>query len=568
MTQTSNNSTVLRKERSIMQSCIHAIRRRRKDTNLHIPKLSVKKKAGLVGMLIVLMLISQILSSTVMARAEDDIPDSDFGIQQAMDELIGEKDSRLGVLDNQIEETMDSHYRSAIGQVISESEVYGEHTLPDMTEELVHPVPENVEIRTIEPIKPWYPRIFDLAEHYTPINETDTVLETLMDGQDNYYIHTDHFAPNGDRTSTWTQGSLLPSLLDPDQGMKLNEWNGVNVDGNPNTGDQDKDTLEELFGSFPEGTDIYVRVTATVPLLDGLTNLNIIQFVNDLLDAINGSNLDFKAGLKIEIKKDSYWEDDDLNVDVGILKGIGYEDIDSQGIEYLWIGDFNFSDVPQFFEFQAVLNTVSIYLGEVNPADPSTYLLIFNMLSDLISGSTSGEYDFASFAPPYTVNIELDKDGVSTNVDDDDSIGRMEFLLGYDKLQRVGVSHRVVDRTYISADITPADGMTVIPKQFHIKLHGQKNPFTNDTDYDAVEWYSRRPVNVSAIYSEGKLNDTYIVADVKHMPYGRLSEEIIPDEMDRTSLRITLKNLSTDQENYTRIHYESTEQKQGLLKRP
>lgn len=262
----------------------------------------------------------------------------------------------------------------------------------------------------------------------------------------------------------------------------------------------------------------------------------------------------------IEIKKDSYWEDDELPVDVGILKGIGYEDIQTQGIEYLWVGAFNFSDVPQHFEFQAILNTVSIYLGEVNPSDPSTYILIFNMLMDLISGSSSETYDFASFAPPYTVNLELDKDALNTNADDDDSIESLTFLLGYDKLQRVGETHRVVDRTYILANVTPAAGMNVIPKQFHVKLHGYKNPLSNDTNYDAVEWYSRRPVNVSAIYSEGKLSDTFIVVDVKHMPSGRLSDEIIPDEKDHTSLRVTLDNLTTETENYTRIHYEATDQ--------
>ena len=529
-----------------------------KNSRISFRGLTLKRKVTAVAFLMVFMLVSQILASAVMVRAQDDIPSGDFGIQEGMNDLIQEKDDNIGTLDDSLGDAMTSLYRNATTRSLHESVVFAEHTLPEMTEELVDTGPENVEIRTVEPVEPLYPRIFDLAEHYTPVNETDTVLETLLDGQDNYYIHTDYFTPDEERISTWTQGSLLPSLLDPSQGFKLTDWNGVNVDDDPDTGDVDKDVLEDLFGSFPEGSDIYVRVTAAVPLLDGLTSGNILQFVDDLLAAINGSNLEFKGGLQIQIRKDSFWEGTDLPVDVGILKGIGYQDLDTNGIEYLWIGDYNFSDVPQEFEFQAMLNTISIYLGEVDPLSFETWLLIFNMLSDLISGENSGIYDFASFAPPYTVNFLMDRDGVDVNVDDDDSIASFEFLLGYDKLQRVGVAHRVIDRTYITASVTPVEGRDVIAKQFHVKLHGQKNPFTNDTNYDSVEWYSRRPVNVSAIYSEGKLNDTYIMVDVRHMPYGRLSEDIIPDEMDWTSLRVTLRNFTTTEENFTRIHYEST----------
>jgi len=505
----------------------------------------------------IFMLISQVLASSVMARAEDDIPDSEFGIQEGLHDLIQEKEARAMSLDDGLTGKMASIYHNATSMEISESEVYAEHQIPDMTEELVDPHPQNVEIRTIEPIQPLYPRIFDLAEHYTPVNETDTVLETLLEGQDNYYIHTDYFSPADERISTWTQGSLLPSGFDPSQGIKFNEWNGVNVDNDPDTGDVDKNILEDLFGSFPEGSDIYVRVTVSIPLLENAAS-NLFDF---LWDSMNGSNLEFKGGLKIQIRKDSFWEDEDLPVDVGILKGIGYEDIDTQGIEYLWIGDYNFSDVPQEFEFQVLLNTISIFLGEFDPLDPSTWINLAMLASDLLMGNNNTEpYDFASFAPPYTVNIRMDKDGQGVDVDDDDSIGSLEFLLGYDKLQKVGNAHRVVDRTYVMAKVTPDDGRDVIAKQFHIKLHGQKNPFTNDTNYDAVEWYSRRPVNVSVIYSEGKLNDTYVMVDVKHMPSGRLSDDIIPDEMDHTSLRVTLDNLSTEEENLTRIHYESTEQ--------
>jgi len=297
-------------------------------------------------------------------------------------------------------------------------------------------------------------------------------------------------------------------------------------------------------------------------MLDDLTFFNAPLIAWDLLqNFMNGGNLEFKGGLKIEIVKDSFWEGTDLLVDVSIIKGIGYEDIDTQGIEYLWIGEFNFSDVPQDFEFQVMLSTISLYLGDA-PGELLEYLT--TMLLSLINPPEDPEdlplYEFASFSPPYTVNFDMDKDGDNPDVLDNDSIARLEFLLGYDKLQRVGEGHRVVDRTYIKCEVTPDEGLSVIPKNFHVKLHGKKNPVSERTDYDAVEWYSREPVNVSVVYSEGKLNDTYIVVDVEHMPSGRLSPEILMDETDYSSLRVRLENLSTEDENFTRIHYESTEE--------
>lgn len=520
-------------------------------------RLGLRKKTGMMGILMVIMLVSQILASVVMADVHDDIPNNGFGIQQAMNTLIDDKDAHEHSLEGEIGDQMESYRLNATNQIIPESEVYADHTLPVMTEEFIDPVPDHVEIRSIEPVEPWYPRIFGLAESHTPVNETDSIMKTLIEGQDNYYIHTDHWTEDGTLISKWTQASFLPSLLDPDQGFKLNQWNGVNVDDDPTTGDDDKSLFEWLVGSFPEGSDIYVRVTATIPILDGLTGLNILTFINDLLNAINGSNLELTAGLKIEIRKDSYWTGRELPVDVGIVKAIGYQNLDTDGIAYLWVGDFNFSDVPRFFEFQVMLGTVSIHVGEVG--NIPSFLMSF-LLSLINPNPTNpSEYDFASFAPPYTVSFAMDRDGIDIDTDDDDSIGSFDFILGYVKVLRTGDMYQVVDRTYISAKMTPPSGTNVVPKQFHVKLAGKKNPLSRETDYDAVEWYSRRPVDVRVIYSEGKLNDTYVEVEVQQMPWGRLPSSRLPNPNDRTSLRVTLENLSTDEHDYTRIQYLATE---------
>ena len=522
--------------------------------------LHLKKKAGAIIFFIIFVLISQMLSSAVMVGAEDDIPDSDYGVQEGLHRLISEKESNAKTIDESLENGMSSYLFNATNQSIPESEVYADHQLPAVSEELIDPVPENVRIETLEPIRPLYPRIFDLAEH-SMVNETDTLLETLLEGQDNYWIHTDYFPPEGGRISKWTNASLLPSFMDPDQGFKLSGWNGVDVDDNLSTGDNDRaQYLLESDGGF----DIYVRMSVTVPDLEDI--FKDVEDIWDLPDAaarllefLNGTDLEFEAGLKIEIVKDSYWAGIDLPVDVGIVKGIGYEDVEFRGIEYIWIGDFNFSDVPQAFEFQILLGVISIFIGE-NLNLVELLDTLGNLIWDVITGNENATYDFASFAPPYTVNVKMDRDGNDPEAFDNDSITSLNLLFGYDKLIREGNRHRILDRTWVSTLITPDESEDFIPKNFHVKLYGKKSPITERTQYDAFEWYSRIPVNVSVIYSEGKLNDTYVVADIIHMPYGRLSSDIM-DEMSYTSLRGTLRNLTEEKgENFTRIIYDSTEE--------
>ncbi len=524
-------------------------------------RMSPKKKVTFILFLILFMLISQMFASSIMASAEDDIPDVNFGAQEGLHDTIADKDLRAETLSESLDERMVSSTFNATTQIISETEVYSYHDLPDMKEETIDPFPENVTIDTITPITPIYPRIFDLAEH-SHINETSSLWDTIVEGQDNYWIHTDYYTPEGGRISKWTEGSLLPKLDDLNQGIRMTEWNGVNVDNDITTGDIDHHVIDWLAGAFPDGSDIYVRLSITIPDLerifsqiDGITDIfGIWNAANEIWDTfLNGTNLEFEGGLKIEIMKDSWWSGVELPVDVGIVKGIAYEDIENEAIEYIWIGDFNFTDVPQFYEFQILLGTVSIYMGEAVDLEA-----MYNLIAGLISGDNNATYNFADFAPPYTVNVRIDGDRDDEDAFDEDGIEGLEILVGYDKLHKTQDEHRLVDRTYIKADLTVAEGETIIPKNFHVKLHGAKNPVTERTNYDALEWYSRIPVNVSAIYSEGKQNDTYVLANVVHLPYERLSDAPI-DEMSYTSLRITLTNLTTEDENFTRIEYDSTE---------
>jgi len=528
-------------------------------------KSRVRRAMKVLSILVVAFLMMESVSILVMG-SEDFVrpPTANYGVyeelQDIQDEMSAHADSpeMLNRTAKRLEESVDD---------LGSRELDPVHirTSPEPILETRNRTVDGMMVEEAPLREPHIPPIFGTVENNEHTNATFNVIDTVLGDPTKYWIYTEYYTETGERLEKWTSATLRPSLFDPDQGIKTDTWNGVNIDYDTNTGDADNDQFL-FWDNYEEGSDLYVRLWPTIPALEDLLDhwYNPFYIRDELLKMYEAGIITLNAGLKVEVKKDSEWltSGRDQNLTLAIVKSIGYSDEEEKGIDYIWMAQFNFTDTPMDYVFNIETETLQLNLNNFTGS-------LLDFVMDLLLGAGGGDSVVVDVAPPYTIRYDLAHTNAMGN-SPADSIDYHSILIGYDRLEkRAGqTGYDVTDRTWCDLLMTP-DSVTnpgYIPRALHARIFGEKDYDLQVTNYDQIAYYANIPTDLRVRYGENKQNDTYVVMNGKHMPGGDL-DEIFSDtyaedpldyNLNYKSLHVLMEDLSQGGHNYTIISYNAT----------
>ena len=288
-------------------------------------------------------------------------------------------------------------------------------------------------------------------------------------------------------------------------------WEGINVDADPED-------------------DLQVRV---VPVINDIANVT--------QDGL-GLRFDAEAGVRIEVQEINGELAEE--VDVGVIRGVGYTGEGNQDQSYIWTVLHSYSELPDEYEWEVFAENVGMTIS---------------------ADSIVGVEDWTSFDPPYTVRYELTNDvaggpGQTT-------IDSLTMLPGYAEFvweQGQSAEEALEDITFIDVTFTNPDPIVKIPREVEVRIKGDD---IGQNRYDSLEWFASADVgtakpNVEVVYYEMKEDpaDTnpfhsYIIAQVEGLPVGEIPDN--PDHL-RTSLFLDVNNESTPNRKWTVVDLQAT----------
>jgi hypothetical protein len=308
------------------------------------------------------------------------------------------------------------------------------------------------------------PGIFDKAQNNTDLNGT-SILQFLLGQPLAYWVYTNYKG-----CETWSKGLLRPSIqftVDATGGVHLVDWERwveVNADSNMSTGDGG-------------GNEVRARISTVIEN----TSFDPPRLISVIPPQMSNWSFNFTGGIRLEVQRLTNTTAR-VPMEVAFLKSFMY-----RGYNYIWMVNFNYTNVPTTFEAVVAADKVS--------AGGNVRELIMNAIQNFSLGNSSF---LSQIMGPYSVIIHTSP------------LSSLGATLGYAK----AVNLELVERVWVNANFTPGAGLSDIPTDIKIWLDSPSYERT----FDHVRWYSDVRCRLDFSFWVNTENITHATLQVYEMP--------------------------------------------------
>ena len=324
------------------------------------------------------------------------------------------------------------------------------------------------------------PGIFDEAQNDTDLTGT-SIIQFLLEQPLSYWVYT-----NEEGVKTWSKGFLRPTIdinLSSPSILNLERWVPVDADHNSSTGDAGGNEVQARISLVMENLSFTPpQISLTPPFLSNWS-------------------LDFTGGLRLEVQRLAPTSAN-IPMELAFLKAFMY-----RGLNYVWIIDYNFSDLP--------LNYSNAVVSQKIRAGGSISEIIGNIINNLF-GLGNGT-SLADIAGPYIVQVFTSP------------LFSVTGVIGYAK----AVNLQLQERGWVKFSLSPGAGSSSLPPEMQVWLDSPSFA----SSFNHLIWTSSGPVRLDAQIFQDQATQTGQV----NTTYAEVSMHDIP-----TSMELRLDNTSTD----------------------
>ena len=323
-----------------------------------------------------------------------------------------------------------------------------------------------------------------------------------------------------------------------------------------------------------EGDAAWVNIDVDEDGVDEI-RARLVPIINDLInDETNLNPILGDVGLEANIGIAFEFEEiEDLNqtLDIAIVRGITYQNEESNDETYVWGVNTNFppNEVPDEYALEVVIEEFVFTIGPDGDGG---------------IGLNPGDADFVN--APYQISLRMNNE---TNNPFNNGIDSLQVALGYLKYNWssgtvINPGDALEETVFIKLDLENPRGK--VPDELMVRIVSQNE---DGVDRDSIEVYAppsettnpnepNKKFDLSFQYYESNLNPSdnsdsflsHIVADVKGVPVCAIDQEgneICLDElnMPEASLWLEVRNESTSERNWTVIKFHSTESIESIV---
>jgi hypothetical protein len=318
------------------------------------------------------------------------------------------------------------------------------------------------------------PEIFSEAENNTGLNGT-SIIQFLLEQPLSYWVYT-----NKEGIKSWTKGSLRPTIdinLSNPSVLNVERWVPVDADHDAGTGDGNGDEVQARISLVMENLSFTPpHISLTPPFLSNWS-------------------LDFTGGLRLEVQRLAPAATR-MPMELAFLKAFMY-----RGLNYVWIIDYNFSDLPVQYSNAVVSQKVR--------AGGSISEIIGNIINNLF-GLGNGT-SLADIAGPYIVQVFTSP------------LESVVGTIGYAK----AVNLQLQERSWVKLSLRAVEGSSSLPPEMQMWLDSPSFA----SSFNHLIWTSSGKVRLDAQIVENQATVTYAEVALHDIP---------------TSMELRLDNTSTD----------------------